>query len=93
MSTKIIQEILAYNALVQPGVYLYTQEDILLEQAGWPETDESKDEDFTTSPYWILTDDGAEPESIENDESLKKACPNSAYFAEPENDDDEDDND
>jgi len=47
------------------GLYLFTQEEIIDDQAGWDDQDEGKDIDFTTSAFWLLTDCGASPEGFD----------------------------
>jgi len=47
------------------GLYLFTQEEIIDDQAGWDDEDYSKGADFTTSAFWILTDCGAPPEGFD----------------------------
>lgn len=49
---------------IQPGVFLATREDIMADQATWSEEDEAKGLDFSVSPFWITTDNGAAPEGF-----------------------------
>ena len=43
---------------LRDGVYLHSQESIIDDQKEWAEEDKAKTKDFTTSPYWLITDDG-----------------------------------
>ena len=52
---------------VSKGIFLYSQSDIIEEQKTWDDGDESKDFDFTTADFWLLTDDGYK-------ESIHTAC-------------------
>jgi hypothetical protein len=49
---------------IQSGVYLHTQADIIADQEDWDDEDELKYVDFTGSPYWVTTGDGATPEAV-----------------------------
>jgi len=79
MSTKIIESIILDGGKVQGGVFLQTAEDIISDQVSWGDADGSKNADFTTSGYWITTDDGQDPIGIDTDEELKDVCPDSDY--------------
>lgn len=46
-------------ASVAPGVWLVTAERMQEEQAGWEESDASKNLDFNTSKLWLSASDGA----------------------------------
>lgn len=43
---------------ISRGVWLYSQKDMLTEQAGWDDDDWEKHTDFTANLYWIITDTG-----------------------------------
>lgn len=43
---------------VREGVYLNSQESIIADQKSWDDEDGAKNLDFTTSPYWVNTNDG-----------------------------------
>ena len=49
---------------VQPGVYLSTGENMTADQEAWDEADEAKRVEFSASPFWITTDNGAAPEGF-----------------------------
>ena len=49
-----------------PGVFVSTSEFIISEQKNWDDEDESRDIDFSTSKFWVTTDDGAEPEGFDD---------------------------
>ena len=49
---------------VQPGVYLSTGDNMMADQETWNEFDAAKDIDFSVSPFWITTNDGATPEGF-----------------------------
>ena len=49
---------------VRPGVYLATGENQKADQETWNEFDAAKDIDFSVSPFWITTNDGADPEGF-----------------------------
>ena len=38
---------------VEEDIYLFTQERIIEEQAGWEDEDPCKNMDFSTSPLWL----------------------------------------
>lgn len=46
------------------GCWLVTSATLIADQAGWDDGDASKDADFTACPYWIITDDGTDPEGV-----------------------------
>lgn len=46
---------------LQDGVYLSTRANIVDEQVTWSDEDGLKSFDFSGAPYWITTDDGADP--------------------------------
>jgi hypothetical protein len=50
---------------IQGGVYLYTQKNAIADQASWPDTDEGKELDFTIYKYWVMTDNGVDPEGFD----------------------------
>ena len=52
---EIIKSALEVNGQIElrSGVYLQTQESILLEQTDWDKMDHAKKYDFTTYEYWI----------------------------------------
>lgn len=50
------------------GSYLYTQEQFIADQATWDDKDKFKNEDFTTSLYWLSTNDGIVLPISEGDE-------------------------
>lgn len=41
---------------IQPGVYLYTAENLQSKQKDWCDDDENKNFDFTDARYWIIAD-------------------------------------
>ena len=49
---------------IQPGVYLSTGDNMMADQETWNEFDAAKDIDFSVSPFWITTDNGATPEGF-----------------------------
>lgn len=57
---------------IQSGVFLQTQKSIIADQKDWDDEDESKDKDFSTCPFWIITDDGVEPEGVSDADDLIK---------------------
>ena len=63
---------------ISSGVFLYSQENIIADQANWGDEDGGKRFDFTTGPYWLSTDNCVEPIPVygENDNDLIKALQN-----------------
>jgi len=57
------------------GFYLFTQEEIIDEQAEWDDEDKCKTFDFTTSLFWLATDCGLEPEGFDTMEELMQYLP------------------
>ena len=54
------------------GLYIFTREEIIEEQKDWHDEDSSKEIDFTTSPLWLVTDDGVtDPVGVDNKTELK----------------------
>jgi hypothetical protein len=51
---------------LRDGIYIQTNEYIIESQKSWSDGDDYKNEDFTTSPYWITVDTGSEPVGIDN---------------------------
>ena len=49
---------------ISQGIYLQSAEELISEQKGWHDLDESKNVDFTTSPFWVTTDDGQGPYAV-----------------------------
>ena len=71
-TVETIKQALAFNdGEFQDGSYLRSSEDMIDDQEMWDDEDPCKDFDFTLCPYWITTDDGAEPEGIDNDAEFK----------------------
>jgi len=70
-TTDLIQKILtAGEGMIRDGSFLITSSDMIEDQKGWCDEDPAKDMDFSTSSFWITTDDGAEPEGIDDDAEL-----------------------
>lgn len=55
-------------AQISEGVFLSTAENAIAEQALWGEEDEQKERDFSQSPYWLMTDSGAQPVAVSGPE-------------------------
>ena len=57
---------------IQSGVCLYTAKYLIREQKhwSWGDGEESKNFDFSTSPYWLTTNDGVKPIGIDNADDL-----------------------
>lgn len=55
---------------IRDGVYLNERKNIEAEQEGWIEDDSAKNFDFSEAPFWITTDDDAEPMSIHDADDL-----------------------
>jgi len=68
--TRLIKKLLANKGLIQEGVWLITAAEMIQDQATWPDEDPSKTTDFTTSRWWIITDNGIDPIGIDYDEEL-----------------------
>ncbi len=49
---------------VQDGVWLLSLAEMQVEAESWDDDDPAKGIDYTISPYWLITDDGADPVSI-----------------------------
>ena len=64
---------------VSQGVYLYSQSTIIEEQKSWDEFDESKDFDFTTANFWLLSDNGIKI-SVHNSSDLDDIQANTSKF-------------
>jgi len=43
------------------GAYIMASEDIIADQDTWDDADPAKSIDFTSHPYWIVTDSGDGP--------------------------------
>jgi len=52
------------------GLYIFTQEEMIDEQAEWDDEVKGKNIDFTTSLFWLATDCGLEPEGFDTEEEL-----------------------
>jgi len=60
------------NGEFQPGSYLRSSAEMRADQATWDDLDKvGKAFDFTTSPYWITSDDGMEPYGIDEDDEFR----------------------
>ncbi|QFY42687.1 hypothetical protein F6R98_08655 [Candidatus Methylospira mobilis] len=57
---------------IHAGVWLLSQAAIVSEQQGWSEFDASYNKDFTTAPYWIVSDNGNEPVGVANANELQE---------------------
>ena len=58
---------------IAPGVYLSTQENIIDDQESWGYVDGCKMHDFSSAPFWITDDSGADPTAIHGaDEYLEE---------------------
>lgn len=55
-------------AQISEGVYLSSAENAIADQVLWGRRDEQKEREFTQSPYWLMTDSGAEPVPISGPE-------------------------
>jgi len=76
--TILISKILASRHVaceIQSGVFLSSAEDMIEDQRAWDEDDSSKEIDFSTSPFWITTDDGVTPIGIDDDAELLELFP------------------
>lgn len=75
-------------AQISEGVFLSTAENAIAEQALWGEEDEQKERDFSQSPYWLMTDSGAEPVAVSGpeDEELLDALDVGSVGAERDDD-------
>jgi len=51
---------------MQPGVYLYTQDEMAMDQKDWDNEDPSRAIDFTQYKFWVTTDDGVIPEGFDS---------------------------
>lgn len=72
-TTDLIQKILtAGEGMIRDGSFLITSSDMIEDQKGWCDEDPAKDMDFSTSSFWITTDDGAEPVGIDDDAELNE---------------------
>jgi len=77
--TILISKILSSRRVaceIQPGAFLSLAEDMIADQLAWDDEDHSKDIDFSTSAFWITTDDGVEPVGIDDDAELLEIFPN-----------------
>lgn len=70
-------------AQISEGVSLHSQANIVSEQAQWAELDGAKGVDFTTAPYWLTDDSGAEPVPVSgaDDEDLRQVFKENARVA------------
>lgn len=59
-------------AEVQDGVFVQSKESLLLEQKTWGDEDEAKNIDFSLYDYWLVCDDGQDPQGILDLNDLKK---------------------
>ena len=57
------------RGIVQDGLFIQTSENIISDKLSWCGEDQS---DFSTSPYWLTTDDGQDPVGIDNDAELNE---------------------
>jgi len=48
------------------GVFIQTREDIQEDQKTWDDGDSSKNMDFSSSPFWVTTDNGVDPMGFDN---------------------------
>lgn len=72
--TQQIIKILTYGGWVS-GVYLRTAEGMIASQEEWNEGDDSKNTDFTSAPFWIVTGDENGPIAMTSDRDLVKHFP------------------
>jgi len=54
------------------GLFLFTSEELIYDQATWDDLDRGKAKDFTTSPLWLCTDCGALPEGFNTEAEIMK---------------------
>jgi len=52
------------------GLHLLMREELIDDQAGWDYGDNSKNFDYTTSKYWLVTDCGLEPQGFDTEKAL-----------------------
>lgn len=52
---------------IASGVYLETQNEMIENQKSWDDEDPAKEIDFTTSKFWLTTDNGEEPEGFDSE--------------------------
>jgi len=77
-STIILNKILAIRHVAcefKPGVYLSSAEDMTDDQLKWDDDDPGKNTDFSTSAFWITTDNGVDPIGIDSDKELFEMLP------------------
>jgi len=72
MSVQRIKDFIDCGGMVKFGVFIQTSENIISDQKDWCDEDQAKSTDFSTSPYWITTDDGQDPAGIDNDAELNE---------------------
>jgi len=72
MKTKLIKKFLAKKGLVQGGVWIVEAAEMIADQKTWPDEDLRKMTDFTTSKWWLITDNGMDPIGINADQDLLK---------------------
>jgi len=68
--TRLIKKFLAKKGLIQEGVWIVTAAEMIADQKTWPDEDLNKMTDFTTSKWWVITDNGMDPIGIDTDEEL-----------------------
>ena len=68
--TQLIEKFLAVGGIVQNGVWVVTAAEMVADQKAWPDEDLSKETDFTTSEFWLVTDNGVDPIGIDTDQEL-----------------------
>ena len=61
---------------ISDGVYLHTKENINADQVAWDDEDPSKNLNFTSAPFWLITDCGAAPRGIVDAEDLAEVLEN-----------------
>ena len=63
---EIEKDLNSYDfAEISPGVFIEKSKSLIEQQKTWCDEDESKSIDFESYPYWITTDNGAEPYPVD----------------------------
>lgn len=55
--------------VLQKGVYLVTQAEVLEMEKTWNDDDIRKDTDFTAHAFWVITEYGHDPEGYDDEAS------------------------
>jgi len=71
MNITIEQALAKLNGEFQSGLYLCEMEHLMIDQDSWDNSDPAKGIAFHLCPWWIITNDGAEPFPIVDEQDFQ----------------------